>query len=125
VLNNELMLCERIKDMIIVNSRNVFPKNIERTVGTIDNIRTGNVIAFNVNNYKNKESVIVVAEVKSTDVEALSRVVHERVIEAVGLPAREVMLVQAGTLPKTSSGKLQRALCKERYLAEELQLVAG
>jgi fatty-acyl-CoA synthase len=33
------------------------------------------------------------------------------------------MLVQAGTLPKTSSGKLQRALCKERYLAEELQLV--
>jgi acyl-CoA synthetase (AMP-forming)/AMP-acid ligase II len=33
------------------------------------------------------------------------------------------MLVKAGTLPKTSSGKLQRSLCKERYLEEELQLV--
>ncbi|HKA04550.1 MAG TPA: fatty acyl-AMP ligase [Acidimicrobiales bacterium] len=125
VLDGELVLCGRIKDVIIVGGRNVFPEDIERAVGTIDGIRTGNVIAFGVDGYKGKESVVVVAEVKSTDVEALSRVVHERVIEAVGLPAREVMLVQAGTLPKTSSGKLQRALCKERYLAEELQLVAG
>ena len=42
--------------------------------------------------------------------------------EAIGLPVREVVLVAPGTLPKTSSGKLQRALCKQRYLAEELQL---
>jgi fatty-acyl-CoA synthase len=122
-LEGELVLCGRIKDVIIVGGRNVFPEDIERAVATIDGIRAGNVIAFGVDGYKGKESVVVVAEVKSTDVEAISRAVHERVTKAVGLPPREVMLVQAGTLPKTSSGKLQRALCKERYLAEELQLV--
>ena len=47
---------------------------------------------------------------------------HHRVLEVVGLPPRDVMLVDAGTLPKTSSGKLQRSLCKQRYLEEGLQL---
>ena len=125
LLDGELVLCGRIKDVIIVGGRNVFPEDIERAVATIDGVRAGNVIAFGVDGYKGKESVVVVAEVKSTDVDAISRAVHTRVTEAVGLPPREVMLVQAGTLPKTSSGKLQRALCKERYLAEELQLVGS
>jgi fatty-acyl-CoA synthase len=40
-----------------------------------------------------------------------------------GLPPRDVMLVKASSLPKTSSGKLQRALCKQRYLEEALDLV--
>jgi fatty-acyl-CoA synthase len=46
--------------------------------------------------------------------------VGERVIDAVGIPAREVVLVEPGTLPKTSSGKLQRSLCRDRYLSSEL-----
>jgi fatty-acyl-CoA synthase len=46
-----------------------------------------------------------------------------RVREAVGLPAEEIVLVQAGTLPKTSSGKLQRSLCRTKFLAADLQLV--
>ena len=45
-------------------------------------------------------------------------------LEVCGLPPRDVMLVQPGTLPKTSSGKLQRAKCRELYLAEELELLA-
>ena len=55
-------------------------------------------------------------------VEALRKAVHHRVLEAVGLPARDVMLVKSGTLPKTSSGKLQRSLCRQQYLDETLQL---
>jgi fatty-acyl-CoA synthase len=98
----------------------VFPEDIERAVGTIDGVRAGNVIAFGVDGYKGKESVVVVAETRGVDRAAVERAIHERVLQAVGLPAREVMLVQAGSLPKTSSGKLQRALCKERYLSEEL-----
>jgi fatty-acyl-CoA synthase len=120
LLDGELVLCGRIKDVIIVGGRNVFPEDIERAVGTIEGVRAGNVIAFGVDGYKGKESVVVVAETRGADRGGIERAIHERVLQAVGLPAREVMLVQAGSLPKTSSGKLQRALCKERYLNEEL-----
>jgi fatty-acyl-CoA synthase len=47
--------------------------------------------------------------------------VAQRVQDAVGMPASDVVLVTAGTLPKTSSGKLQRSLCRTRYLEQELQ----
>jgi fatty-acyl-CoA synthase len=46
--------------------------------------------------------------------------VADRVRDTVGLPP-EVVLVSPGTLPKTSSGKLQRSLCRDRYLDEDLQ----
>ena len=48
---------------------------------------------------------------------------HAKVIDVCGLPPRDVMCVQPGSLPKTSSGKLQRSLCRERYLNEELALL--
>jgi len=49
--------------------------------------------------------------------------VHHRTLDVCGLPPRDVMLVKPGTLPKTSSGKLQRAKCRELYLEESLELV--
>jgi fatty-acyl-CoA synthase len=121
-LDGELVLCGRIKDVIIIGGRNLFPEDIERAVGPMEGIRAGNVIAFGVDGYKGKESVVVVAETRAEDVEALRKAVHQRVLEVAGVPPRDVMLVVAGTMPKTSSGKLQRSLCKQRYLEDALQL---
>ena len=132
IVAGELVLCGRIKDVIIVGGRNVFPEDIERTVAQIEGVRAGNVISFGVEGYKGKESVVVVAEVRpnvasngadSAELVALRHDVHQRTIDVCGLPPRDVMLVKAGTLPKTSSGKLQRAKCRELYLAEELELI--
>ena len=129
LLDGELVMCGRIKDVIIVGGRNVFPEDIERACGGLDGVRAGNVIAFGVEGYKGKETVIVVAEVRLADLEpgtqALEHVraaIHHRTLEVCGLPPRDVMLVKPGTLPKTSSGKLQRAKCREQYLAEQLEL---
>ena len=125
LLDGELVLCGRIKDVIIVGGRNVFPEDIERAVGTVDGVRAGNVIAFGMEGYKGKESVVVVAETKLTDpaeLATLRAAVHHRTLEVCGLPPRDVMLVTSSTVPKTSSGKLQRAKCREAYLAEELSL---
>ncbi len=120
---DELVVCGRIKDVIIVGGRNVFPEDIERAVGTLDGVRAGNVIAFGVEGYKGKESVVVVAEARAEDLDSLRHVIHTTTLDVTGLPPRDVMLVQPGTLPKTSSGKLQRAKCRDEYLAETLSLL--
>lgn len=116
----ELVVCGRIKDVIIVGGRNVFPEDVERAVATVDGVRPGNVIAFGVEGRNGRESLVVVAECKGDDHDVTRRLVRERVSDTVGIPAREVVLVQSGSLPKTSSGKLQRSLCRDRFLSSEL-----
>jgi fatty-acyl-CoA synthase len=119
LLDGELVMCGRIKDVIIVGGRNVFPEDIERALIDIDGVRAGNVIAFGVER-RGKEGLVVVAESKAEDPGSVRRTVAERVRQTTGLPARDIVLVAPGSLPKTSSGKLQRSLCKTRYLDAEL-----
>jgi len=122
-LDGDLVMCGRIKDVIIVGGRNVFPEDVERAVGHVDGVRAGNVIAFGVEGGRGRETLVVVAECKTDDLAHLRKVVGERVREVVGVPAKDIVLVTPGTLPKTSSGKLQRSLCKRRYDHGQLALV--
>ncbi|HLT69896.1 MAG TPA: AMP-binding protein [Acidimicrobiales bacterium] len=123
LLDGQLVMCGRIKDVIIVGGRNVFPEDVERAVGELEGVRAGNVIAFGVEGDRGRESLVVVAETKAEDLAAVRRQVAERVREVVGIPAKDIVLVTPGTLPKTSSGKLQRGLCRRRYTEGELVLV--
>ena len=123
LIDGELVVCGRIKDVIIVGGRNVFPEDVERAVGQVQGVRAGNVIAFGGVGARGREALVVVAETRAEDIADVRHRVAERVIEAVGVPARDIVLVAPGTLPKTSSGKLQRSLCKRRYDDGQLELV--
>jgi fatty-acyl-CoA synthase len=121
LLGGELVVCGRIKDVIIVGGRNIFPEDVERAAAAVDDVRAGNVIAFGAPGRHGQEAMIVVAETKASgDLEPVRRRVHDVAKDVTGLPPREIVLVPAGSLPKTSSGKLQRGLCRQRWEAGEL-----
>lgn len=121
LVDGQMVMCGRIKDVIIVGGRNVYPQDIERVVGDIDGIRAGNVIAFGVPGRNGKERVVVVAETRAEDHDRIRNDVSEQSVAAVGVPASEIALVRPSSLPKTSSGKLQRALCRQQFMNGELE----
>ena len=86
-------------------------------------MRAGNVIAFGSDHKRGRESIVVVAETKGEDFHEVHDSVVTHVCDAVGVPPVEVVLVRPGTLPKTSSGKLQRSLCRDRYHDDQLEAV--
>jgi fatty-acyl-CoA synthase len=121
LVDGELVICGRIKDVIVIGGRNLHPEDVERAVAGVDGVRAGNVIAFGVEGRKGREALVVVAETKQPDeAPAIRKAVVTRVVDAVGVPPSDVVLVAAGSLPKTSSGKLQRSLCRDRYLDKAL-----
>jgi fatty-acyl-CoA synthase len=119
-IEGELVVCGRIKDVIILGGRNVHPQDVERAVNEVDGVRPGNVIAFGTPGRRGREAIVVVAETKETEHARLREAIKTAVYGSVGMPPEEVVLVAPGSLPKTSSGKLQRGLCRQRYLSESL-----
>jgi fatty-acyl-CoA synthase len=120
VVDGELVVCGRIKDVIIVGGRNVFPEDVERAAESVEGVRAGNVIAFGTEGRRGREAVVVVAETKHDEIAPIRAALAARVTDAVGVPPEDIVLVRPGTLPKTSSGKPQRSLCRRRYLGDEL-----
>jgi fatty-acyl-CoA synthase len=74
----ELVICGRIKDVIIIAGRNIYPEDIERAAGAVEGVRPGNVIAFGIDGSKGKETVVVVAEVKGDNFEEIRKNIRYR-----------------------------------------------
>lgn len=119
-----LYVTGRAKDLIIVRGKNYYAEDIERVAEKVDGLRAGSVVCFAVyDDAQARDAVICVCETKETADEGRKRLastVVERVAEEAGLTIDEVVLVAPGTIPKTSSGKRQRSLTRDRYLADEL-----
>ncbi|BBY83189.1 AMP-binding protein [Mycolicibacterium pulveris] len=128
-LDNELYIVGRIKDMIIVDGRNHYPQDIEATAaGVSPAVRAGFVVAFGIPS-ENGERLVIVAERAPGKGKADPQPVVDGIRAAVSrqhaLPVADVKLVAAGTIPRTTSGKLARRACRAEYLAGKLGPVAG
>jgi acyl-CoA synthetase (AMP-forming)/AMP-acid ligase II len=119
-----LFIAGRAKDIIIVRGKNHYAEDVERVVERVEGVRQSGCVAFAIYDEEQAADLVVaICESKVSDElerEALVARVAEAVSAGCGLVLDEVVLVPPGTLPKTSSGKRQRALCRERYLADEL-----
>ncbi|MEO1252711.1 MAG: fatty acyl-AMP ligase [Pseudomonadota bacterium] len=117
MLNGQIVITGRAKDLIIINGRNIWPQDIEWAVERVDGVRGGGVAAFSVDDGKG-ERIVVVAERRGLTAEALTALKREiaAVIQnAAGAPA-EVVLARPHSMVMTSSGKLSRAKVKQKYL---------
>ena len=117
--DGELYVTGRLKDTLIVRGRNFDPTPIEVAAGRVDGVRTGNVAAFSASGDLT-ERIVVAAEYRDGDPDQIEAEIVRAVQQAVGLTVSEVVLIEAGSLPKTTSGKLQRSATREQYLAGTL-----
>jgi fatty-acyl-CoA synthase len=116
----DLFVCGRKKDLIIVHGRNYHPQDLEWVASEVDGVRRGNVVAFCTADPEGGERVVLIAECRGrTNAEAVAAEIRRRVQEASGLHLYDVRVLPKGAIPKTTSGKVQRAKLKARYESGE------
>lgn len=122
----ELFVTGRLKDLIIIRGRNHYPHDIEWTVQqSRPELRPGCGAAFSVEE-DDQERLAIVQEVEyrlQPDVEEVASAIRRAVAEAHEVEVHAVVLIEPGTLPKTSSGKIERHACRTRFLAGDLKEV--
>ncbi len=114
--DGELFVTGRKKDLLILNGRNYDPQTVEWQAAEVPGIRKGNVVAFTRPGADTEELVIVAESRESAARARLGDEVRRHVQAQLCLVAADVVLVGPGELPKTSSGKLQRARTRQQYL---------
>lgn len=117
-------ICGRSKELIIVNGRNYYPQDLEWEAGQVKGVRRGNVIAFGTMKPNHDRERVVIsfetAVAAGPERDKLKGEVRRVVQQAVGLTVDDVVAVDVGVLPKTSSGKLQRGQTRDHYERGEL-----
>ena len=122
LVDGELYITGRKKDLIIVGGKNVYPQDLEKVAMEVEGVHPGRVTAFGVfDEQKGTEDVVIVAEVDSNDAgirEAIAEQIRKAVTRGTAVALRNVYLVGAGWMIKTSSGKNARLANREKYLNE-------
>jgi acyl-CoA synthetase (AMP-forming)/AMP-acid ligase II len=122
----ELFVTGRIKDLVIIRGINHYPQDIEHTVQALHPaLRRNCGAAFSVPDERGEEALVIVQEIERTernkiDPAEMTGLIREGVTDQHELFARHIMLIRPGTLPKTTSGKIQRSLTRRLWLERRL-----
>ncbi|MCA1993072.1 MAG: condensation domain-containing protein, partial [Coleofasciculus sp. S288] len=130
IRNGELFITGRLKDLIVIRGHNYYPQDIEQTVAqSHPSLIVGSSAVFGVE-VKSEERLAIVQEVQRTalktlDVEAVAMAIRQAVTGKYEVPVYAVVLLKPGTIPKTSSGKIQRFACRQKFLDGSLDVVGS
>ena len=127
LVDGELFVIGRFKDIVIVGGNNIFPEDVEAVVNTIEGIYPGRVVAFGVEDKEyGTQSLAIVAEMKenlpedsAVDLEAA---VRRMVLTAIGTAPRYVAVVPQRWIVKSTAGKISRLETRQRFVRERLSV---
>jgi acyl-CoA synthetase (AMP-forming)/AMP-acid ligase II len=125
----ELFITGRIKDLIIIRGINHYPQDIEQTVQHLHpSLRQNGGAAFSVPDETGEETLVIVQEIERTernriDPEELTGLIREGITDQHEVFARHIALIRPGSLPKTTSGKIQRSLARKLWLEGRLTML--
>ena len=108
-----VVVCGRLKDLIIMAGRNIYPTDIERAASRVAGVRPGCAVAVRLDAGHSRETFAVAVESKEyedhSEVRRIQHQVAHEVLAEVDVRPRNVVVLQPGMIPKTPSGKLRRA----------------
>ncbi len=111
--NGHIVVCGRVKDVIIMAGRNIYPTDIERAAGRVPGVRPGCAVAVRLDAGHSRETFAVAVESNAfedpAEVRRIEHQVAHEVITEVDVRPRNVVVLGPGTIPKTPSGKLRRS----------------
>ena len=111
--NGHVIVCGRVKDVIIMAGRNIYPTDIERAAGRVEGVRPGCAVAVRLDAGHSRETFAVAVESNAfedpAEVRRIEHQVAHEVLAEVDMRPRNVVVLGPGTIPKTPSGKLRRS----------------
>ncbi|SRR6266446_9329951 len=118
MFNGELFVSGRKKDLIIINGKNFSPEQIEWVVGS--HVATNGVVAFSSPAYETEELHIAVEVRPTVGRIELAQAIRHAITSAFSLVVSSIIFLRPGTIPKTTSGKVQRSMTKQMWLEGKL-----
>lgn len=115
-VDDELVVCGRSKDVIVVAGRNIYPEEVEAVLVTIEGVWRNNVAVFGVQR-DGRERVVVMAEAQDCCDRALERILAVEASSVLDTRVSRVALIEPGSIPKTPSGKISRSGCRDLFLS--------
>lgn len=107
-VDSGLVVCGRAKELITVAGRNIFPAEVERVAAQVQGVREGAVVAVGTDESAVRPGLVIAAEFRGTDEPAARTELVQRVASECGVVPSNVVFLEPGALPRTSSGKLRR-----------------
>ena len=123
---DQLYIAGRLKDLIIINGRNLYPQDIEYAVVPCDDsLIAGGCAAFSVE-VNGGAALIIVCEIderKSPNFKGMIKRIQKDIFDCFETEVNEIVFIRRNSIAKTTSGKIQRYACRNNYLSNELKII--
>lgn len=129
MIDGELFMTGRSKDLLIIRGRNHYPQDIEYTaMHAANGLQAEHCAAFTIE-HDNQEKLVIVQEIERSamrnfDADSAAQKIRQAVAKEHGIDTFAIAFIRFASIAKTSSGKIQRHACKQGFLQQSLNLVA-